>query len=434
MQLSKQKVSSVLAAASSALLGNAVAADGDFFDFSKNWSFDTGFLYYGETDRVSALEGVFNATRELDINNKFNFKVTLDSLTGASPSGAIVQPGVQTFTRPSGRGEYTVDGYEIPLDDTFRDTRLQLNSQWTQPAGENTISSYGIHFSKEYDYLSLALNGSLAWEMNKKNSTFSIGVSFANDKFEPVGGIPVAFAAMVTGRDQYPTDADYWNDFNATRDRSDDTKQTSDLLLGWTQIINRSTIMQFNYSYSNVSGYLTDPFKVVSQVDTGGLATQHLYEHRPDKRQKHSFYWQTKHHYDGDSVSDFSVRYMTDDWEIDSVTLDYKHFFQLGSHGYLEPQFRWYQQSAAEFYTPYLMDNDPLPEFASADIRLGEFSAYTIGLKYGWTTDAGNEMAVRLSYYKQTPDDVKSSHPGVLNGLDIYPDLDAFFVQYTFSF
>ncbi|NVJ59015.1 MAG: DUF3570 domain-containing protein [Gammaproteobacteria bacterium] len=433
MSKKAKNVSTAIAAASCALLGSSAQAEGDFWDFSKDWKFDTGFLYYGETDRVSAVEGVFSATHEPEFNDKFNFKVVLDSLTGASPSGAIAQPNSQTFTRPSGNGQYTAEAGEIPLDDTFRDTRLQMNAQWTKPAWENVTSSYGVHFSKEYDYLSLALNGSLAWDLNQKNSTFSAGLSYASDTYEPVGGIPDPLSSMVIDLGQFPTDQDFQDAFDATRIDSSDDRQTTDILLGWTQVINRSTIMQFNYSYSNVSGYLNDPFKVISLVDNGGIATDHIYENRPDSRTKHSFYWQTKHHFD-ESIMDVSVRYFTDDWGIKSQTVEYKHLFYIGDSSFIEPQFRYYSQTAADFYQPYLLDSAAVPEFASADIRLGEFTGVTLGLKYGWKTNAGNEMALRLSYYKQSAKDVLDSHPGVLNDLEIYPDMDAVFLQYTYSF
>ena len=445
MQLSKTKrttpvikersknIAGALAAATLSLLGTSAKADGDFWDFSKDWKFNTGVLYYGEEDRVSALEGVFSATREKDYNDKFNFKVVIDSLTGASPSGAVTQPGVQTYTRPSGKGSYTVAAEEVPLDDTFQDTRLQFNAQWTKPAWEDTNASYGVHFSKEYDYLSLALNGSLAWDLYQKNSTLSVGLSVSKDSFEPEGNVPVPFTAMVIDEGQFASDADFDAAFNATRNGSSEDKDTIDLLFGWTQVINRSTIMQFNYSFSDVSGYLTDPFKVISSVDANGIAVEHLYENRPDSRSKHSLYWQVKHHFES-SVIDVSFRYMTDDWEIDSQTIDFKQHFMLGDNSYLEPQIRWYQQSAAEFYQPYLLDGMALPQFASADTRLGEFSAYTLGLKYGWRTDGGNDMAVRLSYYVQSMEDVFTSHPGALNDLEIYPDLKAFFIQYTYDF
>jgi len=436
MQLVKQKnktVAGAIAAAALSLLGNSAKADGEFWDFSRDWKFNSGILYYGEQDRVSALEGVFSATHEKDLDDKFNFKIVIDSLTGASPSGAVVQPGVQTFTRPSGKGQYTVNAEEIPLDDTFRDTRVQVNSQWTSPIWDESIVSYGVHLSKEYDYLSTAVNGNIAWNFNQKNTTFSLGLSLAKDSFDPEGGVPIPFSSMVIDMGQFANPTEFETAFDLTRGTTSEDKETLDILMGITQIINRKTVMQFNYSYSDVSGYLNDPFKVVSRVDQDGIALEHLYESRPDKRVKQSFYWQAKHYLTG-SVADISYRYMTDDWEIDSHTIDYKHYLTLDNNQYLEPQIRWYQQSAAEFYQPYLLEQSIIPENISADTRLGEFSALTIGLKYGWRTDSGNDMAIRLSYYEQSMKDSLSSHPGVLNDLQIYPDLKAFFIQYTYDF
>ncbi|MEE4246822.1 MAG: DUF3570 domain-containing protein [Kangiellaceae bacterium] len=426
-------ISSALALAASALVGPSSHAEGDFWDFSKDWTFDMGVLYYGEQDRVSAIEGVFSATHEAEFNDKFNFSIVLDSLTGASPSGAIVQQTTQTFTRPSGRGQYIAQAGEIPLDDTFQDTRLQLNAQWTKPAGVNLVANYGVHFSKEYDYLSFALNGGLAWDFNKSNTTLSLGASIANDTYEPVGGVPKPLDSMVIDLGQFNTEADYQNAFDETRINSSDDRQTTDLLLGVTQVINRSTIMQFNYSYSNVTGYLNDPYKVISVVDASGIALGNLYEKRPDNREKHSFFWQTKHHLD-ESVLDISYRYFTDDWDITSHTIEYKHLFYLGEDSFIEPQLRYYSQAAANFYAPYLLQSQPTPEFTSADIRLGEYSALTFGLKYGWQSDNGNQSAVRFSYYKQSPQDIFTSNPGILSQTDIYPNLDAIFIQYTYSF
>ena len=57
--------------------------------------------------------------------------------------------------------------------------------------------STGIHLSKEYDYLSIAVNGSLAKDFNHKNTTVSAGVSLAFDTIDPETGRPIAFSKMV---------------------------------------------------------------------------------------------------------------------------------------------------------------------------------------------------------------------------------------------
>ena len=71
--------------------------------------------------------------RDFDDDRYLTLDLTVDSLTGASPSGAIAAGEVQTFTRPSGHDVYQMPAGEIPLDDSFLDTRYALDVGWTQP-------------------------------------------------------------------------------------------------------------------------------------------------------------------------------------------------------------------------------------------------------------------------------------------------------------
>ena len=434
----KSNIKAALTIATAALLGTSPLTQADTVTTSvdeSSWEFDSAMLFYSEADRVSAGEAIFNATKTFANDEVLNLKLTVDALTGASANGAVAQPNVQTFTRPSGNGQYTIAAGDTPLDDTFQDTRVQLNGQWTQPIAPNYTASAGLHISKEYDYLSLGVNGNLAYDFNRKNSTFSAGFSYFQDTFTPEGGVPTPLGSMLIGNSGLPT---WKDDFAATRIDSEDTKTTTDILLGFTQVINRRMITQFNYSYSMVDGYLTDPFKVISVVNgASGLTQDNLFESRPDSRVKQSVYAQSIYHFDS-TVLDVSYRYMWDDWEIDSHTIDTRFRIPLGNafgtESYIQPHFRIYQQSAAEFYKPFLIDGDPLPEYASADYRIGEMTTYTVGLKYGLLVNNGHELSFRLEYYRQTPTDAGFEEPGALNDVDLYPTIDAIIAQVTYSF
>ncbi|MFT5635615.1 MAG: hypothetical protein ACI89T_001066 [Cognaticolwellia sp.] len=455
MQLTHKKapinIKAALTIATSALLGTlpviANAAD-DMTTPAKaqqesSWDFDSAFLYYSESDRVSAAEAVISAQKTFENEEVLNLKLTIDSLTGASATGAAAQPNVQTFTRPSGKGSYQTQAGEIPLDDTFKDTRVQLNAQWTQPLAEDYTGSAGVHISKEYDYLSLGVNGNLAYDFNNNNSTFSVGLSYFQDTFEPEGGIPLAFASMPSAYDdEYGIDEEGENEtvnsagkaaFNATRRTDSDDKTTADIMFGFTQVINRRMITQFNYSYSKVDGYLNDPFKMLSLVNSEGIAQDYLYENRPDSRVKQSVFAQTKYHFE-QNVIDISYRYMWDDWAIDSHTIDSRLRIPLSRHSYIEPHFRFYQQSAADFYQPFLAQSNAIPEFASADYRIGEMNAYTLGVKYGMKLSDGNDLSFRLEYYRQDPKNSGHQAPGALAEVDLYESVEAIIAQVSYSF
>lgn len=160
----------------------------------------------------------------------------------------------------------------------------------------------------------------------------------------------------------------------------------SDLLLGITQVINRNTLMQFNYSLNLSDGYLTAPYKLVSVYDqAGGTLQGYRYEARPDSRIKHALFWQTRHQLDGGDVVDLSYRYQFDDWGIDSHTLEAKYRWDLGRH-YLEPQLRWYTQSAVDFYQPYVTSAQlsGCVEELTADYLFYTFNSYGIGVQVGF--------------------------------------------------
>ena len=442
-QLKKANVKMALSMAAGALLGTGVMVNDAKAEVLKDWQFDSAFLFYSEGERVTAAEVIVSGNKTFANDEILNLKLTIDSLTGASANGAVVQAQAQTFTRPSGEGQYVTPAGETPLDDTFKDTRVQLNAQWTQPLAENYTGSIGGHFSKEFDYLSLGVNGNLAVDFYKKNSTISLGLSHFQDTFTPMGGIPKPYASMPIGDSN---SASWDEDLAKTRIGSSDKKVTSDVLLGFTQVINRRMITQFNYSYSMVRGYLTDPFKIVSILDQQGTAQDYIYEHRPDERNKQSTFAQAKYHFDQNllnSVLDISYRYMWDDWQIKSHTLDSTLYMPLssrfGKQSYLQPHIRYYQQSAAKFYRPYTFaeqENKTTPDenYISADYRIGAMDAVTLGVKYGFSLNNGNDFSVRLEYYRQMPNNAGFDEPSELSSLTVYPVVQAVIFQLSYSF
>lgn len=437
MQLTKSgTIAQALAGATCALLGlNTQAGE------PGSWDFDTAVLYYGEDNgRVQALEPVVAATRYFADEQQLGIKLTLDSLTGASPNGATPSDQPQTFTRPSGKGSYTIAPGEAPLDDTFKDTRGALNLNWSSPINSDWRYSTGFNFSAEHDYFSAGLNGSITRYLNDKNTELTLGLAAASDSVKPEGGVPKGL-----GRVANPGKANFWPSFEATRQGDSDSKTLTDVLLGVTQVINKRTIMQFNYSLSSSSGYLTDPYKLLSVIDAntgktavdGSGAPIYAYEQRPDSRTKHAFFWQTKYMLERGDVIDGSYRFMTDDWGVTSHTIDLKYHWQL-DHAYLEPHLRYYLQSEADFYHRYALSTDydsatqtlKLSD-ASADYRLGELTGTTIGLKYARQFNQ-QEFSVRAEYFLQSNSGDKGI--GALANQELYPDTKAVMFTLGYSF
>lgn len=426
-------ISAALAAASAALLtGQAHADTTKSSSLIDGWQFNAAVLAYAETERVKAGEAILQGRGDFGDDHYLNLNLVFDTLTGASATGAVPQANAQTFSRPSGDGSYTVKPGDTPLDTTFHDTRVQFDGSWEQPLATDWKGTVGGHFSKEYDYLSLGVNAGISRDLNNKNTTLSLGTSFSNDVVTPEGDIPQPLG-VVPSRSAGQSD-DAWSKAHAaSRIDNSDSKTTAELLLGVTQVLSKNWLTQFNYSYAKVDGYQNDPFKMLSIVDAGGISQGLVYESRPDARTKQSLYWQNKVAISG-TYLDVSYRYLWDDWGLKSNTIDTRWRFPVSGDWYIEPHVRYYQQGAADFYTPFLNQGATLPQHASADYRIGEMDAYTIGAKIGTVLNGNHDASVRVEFYQQSPKNPGVELPGVLKNLDVFADVKAIMVQVNYSF
>jgi len=414
MQLKHKKIAGLLSVATCSLLGSpAQAQEGE-------WDVDSAILYYAEdNDRIQAVEPVISARKDLGDEEAVSLKLVIDSLSGSSATGAVPSTQVQTFTNASGNGTYQVAPNETPLDPEFKDTRVAFSMNWEKPIDRNNRRNYGFNVSKEYDFTSISGNALWQHDANQKNTTYSYGVNLEFDDIEPVGGVPDPLTSM--------------NDQN--KGASSDSRTIVDVLFGVTQVIDRSSLFQINLSLSEASGYMTDPYKLVSVVDaTSGEPLDQRFENRPDSRSRQSLYGKYKKTLGNDDIFTASYRYMTDDWGIDSNTFDFAYRFKFNQGYFLQPRLRLYDQSEADFYEYFLVEGDPVPSDASADYRLGEMEATTVGIKFGREYDRQHSWSVRLEQYVQTGESSPSEAIGQLQNQDLYPDVTATIVQFSYSF
>jgi len=334
MQL--KKIKGQMAVATCALLQVASpavnAAESD-------WDVDTAFLYYSEADgRVSAFEPAIYAGRDLGDDERVDFRVVFDALTGATPNGGYATSAPQTFTTPSGDSSYTTPAGESPLDDTFRDARVSLGADWTVSLDRMSRVVWGASLSGEIDYVSMGLTAAYSQDFNNRNTTLTASLGFNNDMINPYGGTPIEFSPMRVVNT------------STNRDGDSETKTITDFMIGVTQVVSRKTLIQLNLSLSLVDGYQNDPYKIVTVVDdaSNGLPAatfltvddlSYVYEKRPDSRQKNIMFFKAVHHLEEDVIN-FSYRYYSDDWGIKSHTLDLKYRYEL-ANSYLQPHLRY---------------------------------------------------------------------------------------------
>ncbi len=436
MQLNHKNIAGLLSAATCSLLGTHSQSG------ASEWDVDSALLIYEETNRVKAVEPVISMKKDLGDDEILSMKLVADVLTGSSANGAVPSSRPQTFTTPSGGsddddddddddhddriankdedesgGTYTVAPNETPLDGTFEDTRLSYSLNWDKPLGRNDRSNLGMSISLENDFTSLSVNARWQHDLNQKNTTLTLGINIELDEIDAVGGTPNPLTDMLL----------------QSKKSGSETRKVTDLVIGVTQIIDRSSLFQVNYSTSSSDGYMTDPYKFVSVVDSFGEPVIQLFESRPDTRSRQSIYGKYKKMLSGTDIFTTSYRFMTDDWEVKSKTLDFTYRYKMGNGYFIQPHLRFYRQTSTDFYRYFLLDSESVPEFVSADYRLGELMTKTLGFKFGRETNSNNSWSVRLEYFQQTGESSPAEAIGQLIDQDLFPDVEAVIMQFNYS-
>lgn len=425
--MSGKSIRNAVTAITATLLGSSTGAA----IHAQSGKVESSLLLYSETNRVKAAEGILSYTKQLQGDRSLGVRLTLDGLTGASPNGATPSSLAQTFTGPSGNRGYTVQPGEIPLDKTFKDTRYAADVTFSEPLDRLTRWTLGGHLSAEHDYSSFGINTGLTRDFNRRNTTFGISGSYSHDLVSPLGGAPVAFSEMQAATNSGEEGGDGGREDGEGRGGigGGEGKDVFDAVFSVAQILDRKTILRLNLSLNRTTGYLNDPYKVLSVVTArsatnAGEPVSYIYEKRPSTRNQQAVFAELRRYIAGSTV-DLSYRYFWDSWGIKAHTAEL--FYRLPFKGgkAIEPHLRWYQQTASDIHRYYLVDGQPLPTYASADSRLAQFSAFTAGLSYSFPVDDVTRLSLSAEYYAQFGKRGPPDAIGILRNYDLFPRLRA---------
>lgn len=410
-----------LAVAALQLLGGSLIAGGAQARETGSWNLEQATLVYRETRQVQVVEPVVRLSRALKNGQEISFRFGYDSMSGASPNGSIPASTAQTFTSPSGNS-YTAQAGELPRR-SFRDTRYSGGIEWTRSLLEHLKGTLGSSLSNETDYLSVGASWSMTWEVNQRLSTFNLGLSYNHDTVSPKGGLPVGLERME----------------DRLENGDSDTKSISDVLVGVTQVMNERWLLQLNIGSGVDSGYLTEPYKGVSVLDSSGSPQVggSINEARPESRARSTLMVRNMVHL-GRDVLHFGYRFYRDDWGVRSHTLDVKYWWkpdQIFGHGgfKLRPHLRWSGQQAADFHRPWITAGQVSGvqpgsgAHVSADHRLGDMTSFTLGARMDLPPFAWGGMWIKPEFMRQSWT-LDAPVPAGLSGHELVPDLDVLMV------
>ena len=385
MQLTPSPASSIrqrLGVAACLLLAGSAPAAAQT-SVAPGWVLETTGLFYGEQSRARVVEPMGRLSRQFANGRALSLGLAVDAITGASPTGGLPTGQVQTTTSASGQTS-TTTADAVPTH-AFQDLRGAVDLGWVEPLGTLVSASTSAHYSQEKDYASIGGGLKTSVDLMNRLVTLTVGGGYNRDRVFPTGGTAVGLAPDSTPR--LP---------------GDNPKEVRTGLVGLSRVVSRRWLLGATGSQTRETGYLTDPYKIVSLVDpVTQLPVAQVNEKRPGARTRDDLLGSSVYHFEQD-IFYANYRYYWDDWGVRSHTLDMKVRHDLSSESWVQPHVRLYAQSPARFYVFGLTQGQPLPEFASADERLGPLRTATFGATYGFHVPGHRgEFTLRAEYIYQ---------------------------------
>ena len=339
--------------------------------------------YQEDNDRIRVEAHYLRAEKELGVNTKLGVVGLVDTITGSTPTGEPIQPGG--------------DPNQVPLD-YLEDRRESIITTLDHKSGDHGFT-FELSYSDESDYESKGGAFVYKRETNKNNTTFQTGYALLEDELTA----PVLL---------------------------DPEKKTShDMFVGVSQVIDPATVLTANISYGKEYGFLGDPYKKVQktvEILPDFFLPITFRENRPRERHKWIFYTELLRDFEKANGSlQTSYRFFSDDANINSHTISIEWFQKLSEKLVLRPNYRFYKQSAADFYVHNLDQTNIIPDsanlgtapFYSSDHRLSKMETHTYGAKLVWFVNDDLELNIKYNRYE-------------MNGLDnithfsVYSDAD----------
>ncbi|MFC4817141.1 DUF3570 domain-containing protein [Flavobacterium sp. GCM10023249] len=326
------------------------------------------------TDIATTIEVKLSKLDKNQNKHNFNFELGVDSYTSASSDK--IDPNTVTSA-------------------SYQDVRVYPSLNYAfQNDEKNYILNGGISGSAEFDYFSIGANAGFTKLSKDKNREFSIkGMAFF-DTWKVI--LPVELR-------NNPSD-------NEAKHGDSKPRTSYNLGLTFSQVINKNLQLALMTDIGYQEGLLATKFNRV-YFNGGDVASEKL----PSTRFKIPFGARLNYFLGDHIVLRSYYRYYQDNWDIKSHTFGFEPTVKLTAFSSLSIPYRFYTQSAADYFKP-ILTHQLGEEFYTSDYDLSDFKSHMIGMGYKITdSDKGifgvkriNTFEIRYGYY--TRDTGLNSH------------------------
>lgn len=338
------------------------------------------YMQYDENnDRTSISAPSITVNKDFGTDYTLNLTAVADAVSGASPTYYDSTSGASAYSRGTG-----IDVDDIAYDNVdYDDNRFAGSILFTSRFENRDELILGVSYSSESDFYSYEGSAEyMHWLDSSKNQALSFGMAYQSNE------ILIKDCTLNS---------------NCDTQSGASQKETAELIntqVSFLQNINAQSFLKTSLFYITEDGYLSSPYhNVVRNYDSFTNTADVVAENRPDKREAYGISLDYANALNDSWTLQMNYRYYTDDWEIDSHTLDTDLYYELGNDWIFKVGLRAYSQSEADFYSEdYFTDE----EYASSDERLSDFEAFTYKTGVDYKVNKDLTVNIGANYYDQS--------------------------------
>jgi hypothetical protein len=311
------------------------------------------FELFSDSDDVHVYSGV--AEYEMSLSGEgrvfFGFhreKVVVPAISAAPGSDEAVD-AISGASRPIASPAQAYSAFEK--------TRHQLDAQLACRG-----IGAGYYLSSESDYVAQKVSGSAERSFLDDHLTLSVGGSWGWDDIQPVA--------------------------DEDTDASADRKTTAHANVVLTQVLGPTTVAQAGVEINDVRGLQHNPYRTVY------VAGAYVPEAHPDARLRRDAFVKLNQWLGSRASLKLGWGMYHDDWGLDSHTVQAKLSQYVGDAVVVGYRWRWYSQSAADFWRSEYTEAGGVQGLQTGDYRLSPFDAHLFGSAISWDLGRG-PLAIR---------------------------------------
>ncbi len=344
---------------------------------------------------------------------------TISAYSSASSSNLNPFSGAST-SEYSGGGTTNGSPWLISSGASKSDVWTSGNFSYSHSSDDrNTISTAHMSISNEFDYFSFGFGGGLSKQFNQKNTEIGLSATIYLDNWRPVypteiieykhsgGNLNYGFfnGEKIYNQNGYIINKSAPNAWRAVSTNlvENNARNTYSVSLSFSQILSKKSQISFFTDIVMQKGWLSSPMQRVYFADKANFyigtpayipvyttkQNQGVFqlsddiERLPSSRLKLPFGMRFHQYINEHLVFKTYYRYYTDDWGMRSHTVKLELPIKLGDKFTLYPNYRYYTQTAIDYFAPY-EKHLSTEQYYTSDYDLSPFSSnqFGLGVKY----------------------------------------------------